>query len=122
MRIIIAVLAGIFATGTIPAATQRVVEIQLRGRYYTEPATLRVTVAVQPDESNRALVVEADGDSLFRSSEVPLHGEKEQRIHTVEFKNLPAGQYVLRAEVHSARDVRGTAEDLVIVGTASARP
>jgi len=88
----------------------------MRGRYFSEPATVRITVAVQPDSSNRTLVVEADGDRLFRSSEVPLEGDKEQRTHVVEFKNLPAGYYVVRAEVRSNAAVRGSAEELLVVG------
>lgn len=106
----------------VPAVTQDVVEIRVRGRFFSEPATVRVTVAVEPNAANRALVVEADGDRLFRSSELPLEGAHEQRIHTVEFKNLPAGQYVLRAEVRSSNDVRGLAEELVIVGDAGDQP
>jgi hypothetical protein len=108
--------ALIVAISTIAVRAQDIVEIRLRGRYYTEPATVRVTVAVEPDEKNRTLVIQADGDRLFRSSEVTLDGDKGQRIHTMEFKNLPAGYYVLRAEVRSSADVRGAAEELLVVG------
>jgi hypothetical protein len=111
-----AAFAIILIAAIAPAATQNVVEIHLRGRYFSDPATVRLTIAVEPDTHNRTLRVQADGDRLFRSSELPLQGDKEQRIHLVEFKNLPAGYYVLRAEVHSAEDVRGIAEQELIVG------
>jgi hypothetical protein len=102
--------------GSWLAAAQDVVEIRLRGRYFTDPATIRITVAVEPDAANRALRIEADGDRLFRSTEVMLEGESGQRIHTVEFKNLPAGNYTIRAAVLSGRNVRGAAEEFLVVG------
>jgi hypothetical protein len=109
-------LLALILTSAAAAPANAVVEIRLRGRFFTEPATVRLTVAVEPASENRALVVQADGERLFRSSEVPLEGERDQRLHTVEFKNLPAGAYTLRAEVHSSADVRGIAEAHVIVG------
>jgi hypothetical protein len=109
-------LAALVCATTIGARAEHIVEIRLHGRYYTEPATIRVTVAVQPDQANRTLVVQADSEKLFRSSDVTLEGENGQRLHTVEFKNLPAGSYVLRAEVHSSAKLRGAAEELLVVG------
>jgi hypothetical protein len=106
----------IIGFGALATPAQDVVEIRMRGRYYSEPATVRITVAVEPDQSNRALRVEADGDRLFRSTEIPLEGSKEQRIHVVEFKNLPAGSYSVRASVMSNANVCGSAEELVVVG------
>jgi hypothetical protein len=109
-------LGVLLCANIIAVSAQDIVEIRLRSRYYMEPATVLVTIAVQPDHDNRVLVVQADGDRLFRSSEMRLEGENGQRIHTVEFKNLPAGQYVVRAEVHSSAEVRGAAEELLVVG------
>jgi hypothetical protein len=109
-------LAVLVSVNTISIGAEHVVEIRLHGRYYTEPATVRVTVAVQPDETNRVLVVQADGERMFRSSEVSLEGDKSRRLHTLEFKNLPKGSYVLRAEVHSSAKMRGAAEELLVVG------
>jgi hypothetical protein len=111
---VLPVLAVLIAGTSIPA--QDVVAIRLRGRYFSEPATVRITVAVEPDERNRTLVIQADGDRLFRSSELELAGENGKRIHTFEFKNLPAGYYTIRAEVHSTARIRGAAEELLVVG------
>ena len=116
-RIILSAAGAVLvAAGSMTAGAQEVVEIRLRGRYFSEPATIRITVAVEPDEKNRTLVIQADGDRLFRSSQVALEGENGKRIHTVEFKNLPAGHYVVRAEVRSSADVRGAAEEMLVVG------
>jgi hypothetical protein len=97
--------------------TADLVAIRLNGHYFAEPATVMITVAIEPDQANRTLRVEADSDSLFRSTEVSLEGLSEKRLHTVEFKNLPAGFYELRAEVLSATAVRATAtQDVEVMG------
>ena len=112
-----AVAFGLVAAATTPGIAGDIVEIRLRGHYYAEPATVRITVAVEPAPDHRALLIEADGEHYFRGSALSLAGEKEKRLHTVEFKNLPAGTYVLRAQVRSAEEVLATAtQDLVVTG------
>ena len=116
-RIALAALAAslVITGGSVRAG--EMVEIRLRGHYYAEPATVRVTVAVEPDDHNRTLRLEADGDSMFRSSEVPLTGNGDKRLHTIEFKNLPAGVYNLRAEVLSRDAVLAMDEqELTVMG------
>jgi len=111
-------IAALMTTGARPGHAKEVVEILLRGHYFVEPATVQITVAVEPDAKNRSLRIEADGERLFRASQLSLDGATEKRIHAVEFKNLPAGNYILRAEVLGAEDVRGMAEqELVVSGS-----
>jgi hypothetical protein len=112
-------LTALFASmGTIPGDARDVVEIRLHGRYFVEPATVRILIAVEPDADNRALRIEADGDSMYRSSDLTLSGATEKRLHSIEFRNLPAGNYMLRAEVRSAHEVRGSAsQNLVVTGS-----
>jgi hypothetical protein len=115
-------IAGIlFATviaisnGSAPSDAREVVEIVLHGKYFSEPATVRFMVAVEPDAENRTLRIEADSNDMFRASEITLNGASEKRLHTITFKNLAAGYYMLRAQVLSSSDVRGTAVDDVVV-------
>ena len=115
MRTILVLAGLLIAAGQSPAVTEEVVEMQLRGHYFNEPATLNITVTVEPHELNRFLRIEADSVNLFRSSVIALDGETEKRRHSIVFKNLPAGAYVLRAQVMSNRAVRGMAEQEVIV-------
>lgn len=109
------VAAAAVLIGGHSAAGREVVGIHLNGYYYTEPATVRIQVTIEPDEQNRTLRIEADGDRMFRSTEVTLVGDAEKRTRTIEFKNLAAGTYVLRAEVRSSSRVRGMAEQELIV-------
>jgi hypothetical protein len=91
------------------------VEIRLSGRFFTEPATVQMIIAVEPDAENRTLRVEADGDNMFCSTEVQLAGDKAQRLYTIQFKNLAAGDYTLRAQVLSNSEVRSQATQEILV-------
>lgn len=113
--------AALVAADTRQSNAREVVEILLRGRYFVEPATVQITVAVEPDTANRVLRIEADGDQLFRASDLALAGANEKRLHAVEFKNLPAGTYTLRARVMSSDDVRGLASQELVVSGAGMR-
>ena len=112
-------LTALLAIGGATRGDARdVVEIRLHGRYFIEPATVRILVAVEPDAENRALLIEADGDQMYRSSELMLTGATDKRLHSIEFRNLPAGAYVLRAQVRSSHDVRGSAsQELFVTGS-----
>lgn len=113
----IAFVLGLVIVAAHAGLAKDILEIRLRGHYYAEPATVLITVAVEPDPRHRTLVVEADGQNYFRSSAVMLDGENEKRLHSVEFKNLPAGAYTLRAQVRSTEGVLATAtQDLVVTG------
>ena len=101
--------------GSAPGDAREVVDIVLHGKYFSEPATVRFMVSVEPDASNRTLRIEADSDHMFRASDIALSGADEKRLHTITFKNLAAGSSLLRAQVLSSRDVLGTATDDVVV-------
>lgn len=111
------VIVALFAAAAVRGIAGEVVEIRLRGRYFSEPATVQVTIAVEPDAANRFLRIEADGDRMYRSTDLELSGANDKRLHTIEFKNLPAGEYELRAEVFSQDKMRGMAsQELVVAG------
>jgi hypothetical protein len=103
------------AGATMPGRAAAVVEIRLHGTYFSEPATVRFLVAVEPNEENRLLWIEADSVDLYRASEIALNGASEKRLHTIVFKNLTAGHYTLRAEVRSSTALRGMATRQVVV-------
>lgn len=105
------------SASVVRGGAQNVVEIRLRGRYFMEPATVQIIVAVEPDADNRLLRIDADSDDMYRASDVTLNGTHEKRLHFVEFRNLQAGQYTLRAAVFSADALRGMAtQELLVTG------
>ena len=101
-------------SGTVGAKDSGV-EIRISGHFFAEPATVQMIVAVEPNAENRTLRVEADGDNMFCATEVSLQGDKEQRLHTIQFKNLAAGEYTLRAQVLSNSSVRSQTEQGIMV-------
>lgn len=118
------ILGVLFVLGaglTTPGSAADVVEILLNGTYFSEPATVRFLVAVEPNGANRALWIEADSSDLYRGSEIALSGAREKRLHAMTFKNLTAGHYTLRAEVRSSSGVRGQAMREVVVTGAGAQ-
>ena len=114
VRSIALLLPLVALTGSVGSAKDNV-EIRLTGRFFAEPATVQLVVAVEPNAENRTLRVEADGDNMFCATEIQLAGAREQRLHTVEFKNLSAGGYTLRAQVLSNSTVRSQAEQEIMV-------
>ena len=105
------------ATGAPYGDAAEVVSIIIKGTYFFEPATVRFLVAVEPNEENRLLWVEAESPDLYRASEVTLNGAREKRMHAFVFRSLPGGQYLLRVVVRSQSAVRGLAtRSIVVVG------
>jgi hypothetical protein len=100
-------------SGTVGAKDN--VEIRISGHFFAEPATVQMIIAVEPNSENRTLRVEADGDNMFCATELPLAGDKEQRLHTIQFKNLAAGEYTLRAQVLSNSSIRSQTEQGIMV-------
>ena len=82
---------------------------------------MQITVAVEPGESHRMLRVSADGASYYRASDLALEGDKDKRLHTVEFKSMPAGSYVLVAELHSSDALLGKATQELVVTSSGGR-
>ena len=111
----IAFIIPVAALTGVAGSAKDNVEIRLAGHFFAEPATVQLVVAIEPDAENRTLRVEADGDTMFCATEIELAGAKEQRLHTIQFKNLSAGGYTLRAEVLSNSAVRSQATQEIMV-------
>ena len=115
MRYVASLTVGLALVASTLTTGKEMVSIRSRGVYYSAPATILVTIAVEPDSQNRKLRLEADSPTMFRSSEVDLSGAGDKRLHTIQFRGLPAGYYTLRAEVLSTDKVLATAEQSLIV-------
>jgi hypothetical protein len=61
------------------------------------PANLIVRAMVEASADNRAVLLEADSESFYRSSEISLDGDRAPRTNTFEFRNLPHGTYEIKA-------------------------
>jgi hypothetical protein len=79
------------------------------------PGTIRVTIEVEPDAENRYLIVVADSTEFYRSSMIPLEGKRAKRVHDIEYRGLPAGNYVLEAELVDSSGPRASEQEQFIV-------
>ncbi len=65
-------------------------------------ADLVIRTRIEPDANNRAMEVVADSASFYRSSVVPLKGDRAPKTTTFEFRSLPPGEYAVTAVVIGA--------------------
>jgi hypothetical protein len=66
------------------------------------PANLVVQTTIPADNTNRAIEIIAESPEFYRSSELPLDGERAARTTRFEFKSLPGGAYEVRAVLKGA--------------------
>jgi hypothetical protein len=57
------------------------------------PVNLRVSVRIEPDAENRVLTIVADSPQFYRSSQIALEGDRAPKTFTIEYPNVPGGQY-----------------------------
>jgi hypothetical protein len=80
------------------------------------PAKLTIRVHVEPDAGNRALEVVADSGEYYRSSRIQLDGADAPRTISVEFPDLPGGDYEVRGTlINSAGRQRSAVSRQVII-------
>jgi hypothetical protein len=61
------------------------------------PANLVVRAMIEADADNRAVEIVAESADFYRSSQIPLEGDKAPRTSQFEFRSLPPGVYEVRA-------------------------
>jgi len=110
------------AGSTMPGSAADVVEILLHGTYFSEPATVRFVVAVEPHEANRVLWIEADSADLYRGSEIALSGKGEKRLHSMVRRMAPVSgsmRWILRSRycpTHRLPSAQASPESLPLPG------
>lgn len=58
---------------------------------------VRVVATVERKASNRWLVIQVDGDEMFRSSTVQVNGDDAPKTFRLELAHVPAGEYEVLA-------------------------
>ena len=97
------------------AQTEPELQVRLSGHYAFAPATLRAIVRVRPDQDNRLLKVVADSETFLRSSDIELDGASAPRVHTIDWRALPAGTYEISIVVVGTRGPRARITQSVVV-------
>jgi hypothetical protein len=74
------------------------------------PADLVVRTTIEADTENRAIEVVAESSEFYRSSLMPLDGDKAPRTTLLEFRSLPPGAYRVSATLFGpSGEVRASA-------------
>jgi hypothetical protein len=77
---------------------------------------MRIEVSVEPARDNRTLEFVIDSPLYYRSSTIELGGERAPRVHSVQFRSVPAGAYHVRVALTGAGGgVRAILHDQVTV-------
>ena len=97
-KIRFALVLGIFLT-SIQANADDVISISVRPSVTTARGNAQLRVLIARNEKNRALSWEVDGPSFYRSSTIELDGAASPRSYFFLVRELPAGEFEVRAKV-----------------------
>lgn len=105
-------MAGLLLTTLILFAAFRFasqpITLTVYPRFAMAPTRLSIQVHVPRDPANRVVRVETDGGDYVRASAWELEGEHAPTVFTVDWPNVPEGEYLILASVLSATAIRGT--------------
>lgn len=80
------------------------------------PAVVTIQALIAREEGNRQLEFAAESGAYFRSSTIELSGADAARVHVVQFRSIPAGDYTVRVVLRGETgDVRATSHARLII-------
>ena len=91
------VLATAILGTTIHSRADEAVSVAVRPSVTNYGGSAQLKVLVARDDMNRTLVWEVDGPNYYRRSEVQLNGASAPRSYTFIVRNLPGGEFSVRA-------------------------
>jgi hypothetical protein len=94
----LAMSAGVLA-GSRHTSADDAISITVRPAITSYRGNAQLRVLVSRNEKNRSLVWEVDGPSYYRSSSITLDGAAAARSYFFVVKDLPAGEFAVRATV-----------------------
>jgi hypothetical protein len=94
----LAIAAGVLA-GSMQMSADEAISITVRPAVTSYRGSAQLKVLVSRNEKNRTLVWEVDGPNFYRSSSIALDGASSPRSYFFMVKDLPAGDFDVRASV-----------------------
>ena len=94
----LAVAGGVLA-GSMQMSADEAISITVRPAVTSYRGSAQLKVLVSRDEKNRTLVWEVDGPNYYRSSSIALDGAASPRSYFFVVKDLPSGEFDVRATV-----------------------
>ena len=110
-------LTGILITAT-PLAGNEPLKISVSPAQSFAPANLFIRVSIEPNAENRMVVVAAESEDYYRSSEVALEGDQAPRTVLVQFRSVPGGHYQISGAVGDAKghELATARQDIFVMG------
>ena len=80
------------------------------------PAVVTIQALIEREDGNRLLEIAAESGGYFRSSTIELSGADAARVHVVQFRSIPAGEYSVWVVLKGVGgDVRATSRTRLII-------
>jgi hypothetical protein len=90
--------------------------VSIRPHVSFAPGGVLVRAIVAPDPENRAIEFSADSAEYFRSSTLPLVGERAEITLRFRFSGLPRGNYRITVRLMGSEDeVRASVEQRIVI-------
>jgi hypothetical protein len=86
-------LSFFVVTAVTKSGANECMSMKVSPRQALAPVNLRVSVRIEPDAENRVLTIVADSPQFYRSSQIALEGDRAPKTFTIEYPNVPGGQY-----------------------------
>jgi hypothetical protein len=93
------VLAVALQQGTADSEKTPDLSLRVDPAVTMSPGSFRATAFIEPDGTNRRLVLLVDSPDYYRSSTTFLEGSAAARSHEMVFRQLPAGTYRVEARL-----------------------
>jgi hypothetical protein len=87
-------------------AEQDELSVRLPSFVPSSASLVRAVVWIPRDGDNRVLRITLDSETFYRSSDVPLEGERAPQSHTLVWHRLPPGSYAVTVELVGSMRVR----------------
>ena len=108
--------AVLLLISTSASAERGIANVRVTPATSFEPANVSLQVVVERHTDNRLLTVVVDSGGFYWSSERQLEGQDGPYLSVFNCRELPAGEYAVRASVvGSDGRVRGTATNRIVV-------
>src|SRR5687767_5358081 len=94
----LAMAVGVLA-GSMQMKADEAISMTVRPAVTSYRGSAQLKVLVSRNQNNRTLVWEVDGPNYYRSSSIALDGAASPRSYLFMVKDLPAGEFDVRASV-----------------------
>jgi hypothetical protein len=90
-------LSALVALTTVSASGVEPLRISVSPAHSFAPTNLSVRARIVPNAENRILEIVAESVDFYRSSQIPLEGERSPSTFILQFRGLTGGEYVVSA-------------------------